>query len=233
MKKLLMVSNGDQLAARIVKAVLVLLTTLAFGTMFWVASTPLVQAQNMSPAAMIGSQLPQGSSAETASKADFLAAVAAAVKKYRSAAPAIVRFAIEAHPEWKKDILRAAFAGLGSGDCRSLARVLRAAIAANPDDASELTDLATQLAPNCASAFAGAGTGPGPGNEDEGNFGNVPLNQNPPPGSVGGGGGQGNVIAVCFNGVTRFFSPEGAEEFINGNPGASLGACQVTPVQNR
>jgi hypothetical protein len=228
MKKLLMVSNGEHLAARIVKATLVLLITLALGTMFWVASTPISKAQNMSPERMIESQLPQGKTVQTAGKAEFLAAVCAAVKKFRSAAPAIVRSAVDSHPEWKKDILRTAFRCIGSGDCRLLNRVLHAAITGHENDARELTELAIELAPDCASAFGGAGGG----SDDEGNFGNPPGNLNPPPGSIGGGGGQGNVIAVCFNGVTQFFSPEGAQDFINTHPGATLGACQVTQSQN-
>ncbi len=228
MKKMLMVSNRAPLAARILKATLVLLIGLALGTAFWVASTPVAQAQDMSPAKMIESQLPVGQSAASASKPEYLAAVCAAVKKFRSAAPQIVRAAIEAHPDWSKDILRTAFRCLGTDDCRLLGRVLRGAIAGDAGDASALTELALELAPNCAANFPGGG-GSEPG---EGNFGNPPGNQNPPPGSIGGGGGQGNVVAVCFNGVTQFFSPEAAQNFLNSHPGATLGPCVVTQSTN-
>jgi hypothetical protein len=224
MKKLLMVSNDGSRCARIVKATSVLLIGLALGTAFWVASTPVAQAQE-SPTQMIESQLPHGKTTASASKTEYLAAVCAAVKKFRSAAPQIVRAAVDAHPGWKKDILRTAFRCLGTDDCRFLNRVLRAAISG--PDAREMTDLAVQLAPNCAGAF-GAGEV-----IEEGNFGNPPgANLNPPPGSIGGGGGQGNVIAVCFNGVTRFLTPRGAEEFLRAHPGATLGACVVTQFQN-
>jgi hypothetical protein len=227
MKKLLMVSNGEHLAARIVKAALVLFITIGLSVMFWVASSPVAKAQDMSPEKMIESQLPQGKSVQTAGKAEFLAAVCAAVKKYRPSAPQIVAFAADLKSEWRNDIMRTAFRCVGTGDCRLLGRILRALTAANPNDAQELTELAIELAPNCASAFGGGG-----GHDDEGNFGNPPGNLNPPPGSIGGGGGQGNVIAVCFNGQTLFFSPQGAQEFLNANPGATLGECQVTQATN-
>ncbi len=224
MKNLLMASNGERLAARIFKSATYLLTAFALATMFWVAGTSTSHAQNMTPEKMIQAELPQGVAVATAGKADFLAALCAAVTKHRSAAPQLATFSVNLHPNWKKDILRTIFRCLGNDDCRLLGRVLRAL--STGSDASELAELAVQLAPSCAPNFGGEPA-------DEGGFGNAPGNLNPPPGSIGGSGGQGNVIAVCFNGVTRFFSPEGAQAFLAANPGAYLGACVVTPVQNR
>ena len=228
MKNLLMVSNGEHhLAARSVRAALILLTTCALGAMFWVVTMPAGQAQSMSPAKMIESQLPQGKTIQTAEKADFLAAVCAAVQKFPSAAPQIAAAAAATHPEQKKDILRTIFRCLGTEDCRLLGRVLRSLTAGDPH-ASELSELALELAPGCASSFGGGQPG-----DDGGGFGNAPGNLNPPPGSIGGGGGQGNVIAICVNGLTSFVSPEEAQRILNSNPGARLGACVVTPVLNR
>lgn len=207
MKNLFIASNGGH-PARILKAAAVSLTTCAVAAMFWVASTPVVHAQ-------------------TAGKADFLAGLCAAVQKPKSDAPKIAGDAAQAHPEWKRDILRTIFRCLGTNNCRKLNGVLRAL--STGSDASELTQLALELAPDCAPAFGGAGRG----GEEAGGFGNAPSNLNPPPGSIGGGGGQGNVVAVCFMGVTRFLSPEAAQEFLANNPGATLGACVVTPVLNR
>ena len=219
MKKMFMVS----------KATLVLLIGLALATAFWVASTSSAQAQGMSPTKMIESQLPHGKTTANASKADYLAAVCEAVKKFKSAARAIAQAAVSSHPQWKNDILRSAFSCAGD-DCRLLGRILRGAIDASPGDASELTDLATQLAPTCATAFGGGG---GHGEEGEGVFGIAPgTNLNPPPGSIGGGGGQGNIVAVCVNGQTLFVTPERAQDLINSGD-ATLGACQVSPSQNR
>ena len=225
MKNLFTVSNGEQIAARILKAAVVLLTTCALGAMFWMASMPALHGQEMSPAKMVESQLPAGKTMQTAGKADFLAAVCAAVQKFASAAPQIARAAADAHPEWKKDTMRTIFRCLGTDDCRLLGRVLRAL--SGGSDSSELTELAVELAPGCASNFGG-GRG-----DDGGGFGNAPGNLNPPPGSIGGGGGQGNVIAICHSGRTIFVSPQGAENHLRNHPGDTLGPCQVTPITNR
>lgn len=233
MKKLLMVSKGEHLVARIFKTTLMVLLGLTLGTAFWVASMPVAQAQDMSPTKMIESQLPQGKTMQSAGKADYLAAVCSAVKKFRAASPQIVRAAVEAHPAWKKDILRTAFQCLGSDDCRLLGRVLRGAISASPNDASGLTETAIDAAPSCSGSFGGGGAGGGGegGGEGEGNFGNPVGNLNPPPGSIGGGGGQGNVVVVCFNGETLFVTPERAQDLVN--QGATVGACQVTATVNQ
>jgi hypothetical protein len=228
MKKLLMVSNGEHLAARILQAALVLLTTLALGTMFWVATTPVARAQDMTPQRMIEAELPHGKTVETAGKAEFLTALCRAVQRHHAAAPAIVSFAVDAHTDWQRDIMRTAFRCIGTDDCRFLGRVLRAVISGHPDDANALTQLAIELAPSCSDAFGG-GNG---GGDNGGNFENAPMNLNPPPGSIGGGGGQGNVIAICHNGHTIFVSPQGAENHLRNHPGDRLGACVVTPFQN-
>lgn len=232
MKKMLTVSNGDHFAVSFIKAALALVTVLALGAAFWIGSTPAAQAQNMSPAKMIEAQMPHGKTMQNADKAELLSAVCAAVKKFRSAAPQIVRAAVSAHPEWKNDILRSAFNCLGNDDCGILSRVLRGAIAGSPGDASGLTQLATELAPACAGSFGGAtGAGHGGGDGGEGNFGNAPGNLNPPPGSIGGGGAQGSVLVVCFRGQTLFVTPERAQELVN--QGATVGACQVTTTTNQ
>lgn len=228
MKKMLMVSNGEHFAARFCKATLAILIGLALGTAFWVTST--ATAQEMSPAKMIESHLPAGKTMQNAGKADFLAAVCEAVKANKPAAGQIVQAAVAAHPEWRKDVLRTAFSCVGSGDCRLLGRILHGAIEGSPGHASELTNLAVELAPDCAGSFQG----PRGGGENmgEGIFGNPPgTNLNPPPGSIGGGGGQGNIVAVCFNGQTQFVTPERAQELLA--QGGTLGACQVTSTVNQ
>ena len=157
-----------------------------------------------------------------ASRPQLLAAVQRAIRANRNAAPEIVSVAIAARPELSADILRAAFTTVGTGrqNCPLLERILRAAIEANPDQASALTDLAATLAPNCQ-----FGTEPDPGVFDR-----APGNLNPPPGSVGGSGGQGNLVAICHNGRTIFVSPRAVDAHIR--HGDTLGACQVTPTQN-
>lgn len=233
MKNLFLLSSSRLSAARILKATFVLLLGLTLGIAFWVASMPVTQAQEMSPAKMLASELPAGKTMASASKQDILGALCSAVKKFRDAAPQIVRVVVEEHPKWSKDVLRTAYRCLGTDDCQMLGRVLHAVISGNEGDASNLTQLAIELAPNCADVLPGQGNGPGRGGESgEGNFGNPPGNANPPPGSVGGGGGQGNIVAVCHNGTTIFLSPESAQDDLRNNPGDYLGPCVVTQSTN-
>jgi hypothetical protein len=164
-----------------------------------------------------------------ASRADFFTALPNATTKWRQIAPQLAGAATITRTEWAKEILRSSFTAVGP-DCAMRARTLRSVIAAAPDQASQLTELAIALGPGCADAFEER-TG-APGFEDEGRFAAAPANQNPPPGSLGGGGGQGNLVAICHNGRTIHVSPAGAAAHLNNHPGDSLGRCQVTPTTN-
>lgn len=212
-----------------VRSTAVTVIGVGLGIALWTATVPMSMAQGNSPTRLVEANLPKGQTIASASKADLLSALCAALKKNPNQAPQIVRMVAAARPDMARDILRTAFQCLGNNDCRLLGRTLRGVIAAVPNDASGLTSLAVELSPDCAGSFPGNGV---PGS-DEGNFEQGPGNQNPPPGSIGAGGGQGNVVAVCFQGTTRFFSPGGAEDFINSHPGATVGSCVVTPVTNQ
>lgn len=203
---------------------------IALGVALWTATSPMAFAQGGGNVTrMVEENLSRGQTVANASKADLLSAICAAVKKNPNQAPQIARAMTEARPDMAKDILRTIFRCLGNDDCRLLGRVLRAINAAVPGEASENTSLALELAPDCATAFPGTG---GPG-DDGGNFGQGPANQNPPPGTIGGGGGQGNVVAICHNGKTIFVSPQGAQNHLQQHSGDSLGPCVVTPASNQ
>lgn len=240
MKNTLSRPSGTLFSARLLRSTAVLIIGLALAFAFWSATAPMSVAQGMTPTRMIEANLPQGETLENATKPQLLAAVCAAIRKNRGSAPQIVRAAVAARREWTSDIVRTAFNCAGTDDCNLLGRIYRAAIAANPDDASALTDLATSLAPACAGSFQRDGKDTfhdgkdtfQEGARDEGNFGNPPGNLIPPPGSIGGGGGQGNVIAICHNGHTIFVSPQGAENLLRTHPGDYLGPCNVTPTCN-
>lgn len=237
MTKNMLTPTGTLFSARILRSTAVLFTGLALGLAFLMSTAPHSVAQGMSPTQMIEENLPQGTTVASATKPQLLAAVCAAVKKHRQDAPQIVRVAVTAHREWTRDIVRTAFNCVGNDDCRLLGRIYRAAVAANPDDASALTDLISSLAPDCAGQFTGDGKSVVDdksvvADDNGGNFGNPPGNVLLPPGSIGGGGGQGNVIAICHNGRTIFVSPQGAENHLNNHPGDTLGPCNVTPTQN-
>jgi hypothetical protein len=225
MKNMFKGSNGTHFSARVLRSTAVAITGVALGFALWTATAPISVAQDASPEQMIQQSLPQGRTMATASKPQFLAAVCSAVKNFRNAAPQIVRAATEARGAWRNDIIRTAVRCVGNRDCTVLGRIHNALVGAYPDDASQITELFGQLAPNCT--FGGGGT---PG-DDEGGFGNAPGNLNPPPGSIGGSGGQGNLVAVCHNGFVIFVSPNAVQAHLN--HGDTLGACQVTPSQNR
>jgi hypothetical protein len=222
MKNMLKGSNGTHFSARLLRSTAVAITGVALGFALWTATAPISVAQGSSPEQMIQQSLPQGRTMANATKPQFLSAVCSAVKNFRDAAPQIVRAAIEARSAWRNDIIRTAVRCLGNRDCDALNRVHNALVGAYPDDASAITELFGQLAQNCD--FGG-------GTPDEGNYGNPPGNLNPPPGSIGGSGGQGNLVAICHNGRTIFVSPRAVQAHLN--HGDTLGACQVTPSQNR
>jgi len=229
MTKMLKGSNGRHLSW--LRSTAVAIVGLALGIALWTATAPVAFAQGGGNATkLVQDNLPQGQTIANAPKADLLSAVCAAVKKSPNQAPQIARLVAQARPDLAKDILRTVFRCLGNYDCRLLGRVLRSINDAVPNGASEHTNLALELAPDCAGAFGGPGGGPG---DDGGNFGQGPANQNPPPGTIGGGGGQGNVVAICHNGNTIFVSPQGAENHLKQHSGDSLGPCQVTPAANQ
>ena len=239
MKTLLTVTKGEHFAARVLRTLGVLLIAAGLSMALWVATTPIANAQSrpadqmsLNFVKMIEANLPQGQTIGNAGKRDLLAAVCAAIKKNRGAAAQIVRTAAEAKKAWTPDIQRSAFACVGTerNNCDLLGDIYDALIAANPGDASEITQLALQLAPECARNFQG-GT-----DEGEGNFGNPPGNQNPPPGSISGGGGsQSGQCQVCHtsgNGKKQTLTISCNAVPAHLGHGDTEGPCPVTPTQN-
>ena len=176
-------------------------------------------------------RLPAVEALGKASKPQLLNAVSAGIGQYRQVASQLAGSAVITRKSWARDVLRVAFKAVGS-DCGARAKILRSVIAADPEEASALTEEALGLSPECAKEFA-ANT---PTPMETATFDNAPVPDNfgNPPGLNGSfGGGQGNVVAICHNGRTLFLSPAAAERQLRENPGDRLGACQVTPVQNR
>lgn len=179
---------------------------------------------------VIEGQLPAVQNLGDVSKAQLLGALPGAIGRYRQVAPQLSGGATIVRKQWAVDILKEAFRAVGP-DCGMRARILRSIIAAAPEQAAKLTEVAIAEGPDCAGAFGQGAGAPPPPDDDFG----PPPPLNPPtlPGPFGGGaGGQGNVIAICHNGRTIFVSPQGAEQHLNNHPGDTLGACQVTPTTN-
>jgi hypothetical protein len=170
-----------------------------------------------------------------ANRSDFFDALPASLKQWRIVAPQLAGAATIKKTVWAKEILESSFRAVGP-DCPLLKRILASIIAADPGEASQLVQRAMEIFPECAGEFETVGRGGGKAGAGAGNFGGGPADLNGnfgnPPGT-NGGGGQGNLVAICHNGRTIFLSPQDAEADLKNNPGDTVGPCQVTPVQNR
>ncbi|MDQ6912373.1 MAG: FecR family protein [Verrucomicrobiota bacterium] len=164
-----------------------------------------------------------------ADRRQFFSALPDATKRFRMIAPQLAGASTIARTDWALDILRESFKAVGP-DCGMRARILRSVTQADPKDADKLLELAIALGPDCAGSFGGGGGGGIPG--DEGGPPGMNNGNLIPPGSNGGGGGQGNLVAVCHNGQTIFLTSDAVQAFLKQNPGAKLGACQLTPIGN-
>lgn len=228
MKKLLTVANGEGTCAPTLRAILTLFLSVALASIFWVASVPMAQAAQLTPAEMIQSKLPPNKTIATANDAQLLEAVCKAVKQRPKEAVLIVRTAAGARKNLKSDLLCMAVRCLREKrdfDCTWVSDILRDWIQAEPGEANRLTEMALQCAPECRDLFPSKPV-------DEGSFVNPPGNINPPPGSVGGGAG-GNVCIACHNGREVQIACSDLDGFLRDHPGSTSGPCQVTPSANR
>ncbi len=227
MKKLLTVANSEGIAASVFKTTLTLLAASALGSSFWVASLHLAEGARVTPAEMIQSKLPPGTTIATATDPQLLEAVCRAVKQWPSEAHFIVRTAAGARKSLRTDILCTAIRCLreqNALDCAWVVDVVREWIKADPGDANRLTELIIECAPECRDPLQALLLGVG-------TFTNPPANINAPPGSVGGGAG-GNVCLVCHNNQEIQVACSDLESYLRSHPGDTAGACVVTSVTN-
>ncbi|MEY2530528.1 MAG: hypothetical protein QOI96_613 [Verrucomicrobiota bacterium] len=230
MKKMLEFYANRRLSTGILKTGLVLFVGVALGSAFWMASTPMAHGQGkLTPVEMIQSKLPHGKTIATATDAQLLEAVCKAVRQWPKQAAHIVRTAAGARKSLRTDILCTSIRCLREGhalDCVWVADIVREWIKAEPSEANRWLELIMECAPECRDLLQNLGP-----NLGEGNFGNPPINVNPPPGSVGGGAG-GNVCIVCHNGQEIQVACSDLDNYLRGHPGDSAGPCQPTPVTN-
>jgi hypothetical protein len=239
MKKLLTVSQGEHFAAKIRSTMGAVLIALALGIALWTATAPVAEAQGPNAQQALQSSLPPNTSIDRASKGQLVSAVTAAVKGSPRNIGQFVRLAAQARKGDVQDFLAAAIRALGRNpDCQLAADAVEAGMEVDADGVARLVELALRLAPNCSSqiqAIDRSGRGDGT-DQGEGNFGNAPGNQNPPPGSISGGGGsQSGRCQVCHTGgngkrQTLTISCNALPQHIA--HGDTEGACPVTPTQN-
>ncbi len=234
MKRLLTVFCGEHFG--FFKPALVLFVGLALGFAFWAATTPVAKAKEISPAEMIQSKLPPNKTLATATKPEVLSAVCGAARKWQNDAPQIVRTAADARKEFAADIVVEtirSLRALKALDRDLVGQIVAAGLSANPDAASNIIDLAVQAAPDFREAIETAGTpAEGPGGLADG-----PTNQNPPPGSIGGGAGgfdpEERKVTICDNGQNVQVPASKEEAYLHSHAGSRPGACQATPGVNR
>lgn len=241
MKKLLTVSQGEHIAARIRSTMATLLIGLALVMALWTATAPIAEAQGPDAQQTLQANLPPNTTMAKASKGQLVSAVTAAVKSSPRGIGQFVRLAAQARKGDVEDIVAAAIRALGRNpDCQLVAQAVDAGTDVNPAVASRIVELALRLAPNCATEIqqtdrAGA-RGTDAADQGEGNFGGAPGNQNPPPGSISGGGGsQSGRCQVCHRdgqGRRRTLTISCNAVPAHIRHGDTEGPCPVTPTQN-
>ncbi|MEY2537532.1 MAG: hypothetical protein QOG67_1272 [Verrucomicrobiota bacterium] len=231
MKQLLTVANGKGVRASFLRLVLTLFMTCALASSFWVASLPIAQAAQMTPAEMIQTRLPAETTIASASDGQLLEAVYKSVKQFPKDAGLIVRTASGGHKPLRPDLLCTAVRAQRERhalNCTWVANILREWIKAEPRDANQLTEAVALCAEECRGTLEMNQSG----EEGEGNFVSPPSNVNPPPGSFGGGSASGNTCIVCRNGHEMPIACSEVNAFVSRHPGTSAGPCQVTPTTN-
>ena len=238
MKKLLTVSKGEHFATRVLRSLAVLFVALGLGTALWIATTPLAEAQGADAQQMLQSNLPANTTIAKANRGQLVAAVASAVKGSPGNIGQFVRLAAQARKSDVTEIVAAAIRALGRNpDCALVAQAVEAGIEANPDRASQIVEMSSNAAPNCRAEIEQITRGGGADtDEGEGNFGNAAGNQNPPPGSItGGGGSQSGRCQVCHtsgNGKRQTLTISCNAVPAHLGHGDTEGPCPVTPTQN-
>jgi hypothetical protein len=227
MKKIFTVVNRAGILRSSCKTGVALLAIIGLTSAFWISSSPLAQAVQKTPDAMIMEGL-QGTSIGQAGKSQLLNAVCKAVRKYKDDSAAIVRTATGARSEFKTQIWCEAMKCLRETrgmDCAGVANTVKKWIDEDSGNAAAITESISNCI-GCREQLQALGQ------EGEGNFTNPPGNVNPPPGSVGSGAGQ-NTCIVCRNNNESTISCDQVDQFLKDHPGSNAGPCQATPVTNQ
>jgi hypothetical protein len=233
MKKLRAVATGSGRAASNIKTGSLFAIALGLGSAFWLASLPLVHAAQLSPAEMLQSKLPPGTTVASATDTQLLEAVCQAIKQTPKDAALIVRTAAGARSSVRSEVLCTAVGcarqkDANSADCAWVSAIVREWIQADPNDANHLSEIALRCAPDCREVLQAAPPGEGPA---KAGFSNPPSNINAAPGSLGAGGAP-DTCSVCHNNQQIQISCSDLASYLRGHPGDTAGNCEATPVTN-
>src|SRR5450432_2207556 len=114
-KRMDAVLPGVLFSTRIRRTALLRLIMFALAAGFCVAALP---GRDLTPSEMIQNGLPSAKTMKSATKAEFLAAVCAAVRKHRSAAVAITPVAVAARREYAGEVVRTILRCDAKSDCK-------------------------------------------------------------------------------------------------------------------
>lgn len=231
MKNMLVAKNGDQTRSFAIGKVALLTVGVILADVFWMISAPIAGAEKLSPTQMIESQLPRERNMTTAKKPELLSAVCGSVRRWQSMSGEIVTTAAASHSKWTISIVQESIRCLGNDDCEMIARVTSVGISANPDEASDILDMAVAAAPDCRGALDQLFSPPAEGPDALNNLPN-------PPNFVSDAGGAGvdpqeSTVTVCDNNAPIQVAASRVTAYLASHPGSFAGACQPTPVTNK
>ena len=199
---------------------------------FWFLLLSAGQGREASATELIAAGLSGKHTLQSASKAEFLAAVCSAARDHRAAAAGIASVAVAAHREWTGEIVGAVLRCGGKLDCEFVGSIVRAASTVEGVTTDSISDAALAKASNCAETIRDAikrgvkesaaradsadgedsgaliGTSAGP---DEGFDPHEPLQ------------------LVCDHGTRRAVRTSQLDEFLRTNPGSFVGPCSTSP----
>ena len=201
---------------------------------FWLGPSPGALARELSPAEMIESGLSGKTTIKSADKAELLSAVCGAVRKSRSAAPAITSAALTARPELAGDIVATVLRCSGKINCEVVGSIVAAAVSADATSVATIGKAAIAWAPNCVETIQST-TRHLAKNGVDGDEPNAasPTEQAPLIGtSAGADEGFDPLEAlrlVCENGTPRAVRESQVDDFLHTHPGSFIGPCPPPP----
>ncbi len=194
------------------------------------AAAPASAGRELAPVELIEKALPAGKTIKSASKAELVSAVCAAVRQERDSGAGMTLVAVAARPELAGDLVGAILRCATKIDCEYVSLIVSTAVTAQPGAATAISDAAIGRAPNCGESIQGAvRTATRSANS------RPELTLASPPGQgalIGTRGGANEgfdphepLVLVCEDGTPRAVRQSEIDEFLRTHPGAVSGNC--------
>jgi hypothetical protein len=200
----------------------------------WLGPSPGALARELSPAEMIESGLSGKKPIKSADKAELLSAVCGAVRKNRSAAPAITSAAVTAQPELASEIVASVLRCSGKINCEVVRSIVVAAASVDAASVAAIGKAAIAGAPNCVETIRST-TRRLAKNDVDGNGPDAasPTEQAPLIGTSAGADEGFDPLEelrlVCENGTPRAVRVSQLDDFLRTHPDSVIGPCPPQP----